>query len=167
MTKYLESHRTGELIKAHRTALGVSFPELLRAAGPGMDEAFRFVEKAQRPAIEMIETHHAALMAAYVGAADAHLVPLARREQWYATSQDAVLWQLAMESNPRISWWWGVRHHDAPRGAWCHLCGSVIHRYDVGRGMTSRARKAVMRHRLEHIEELTAAPAASNEKKAK
>jgi hypothetical protein len=66
-----------------------------------------------------------------------------------------------MEHNPRVVWWWGVRSDIAPRGAWCYLCEQLIHGYDVGRGMTAPARRAIMAHRLTHINNLTATEAES------
>lgn len=164
MAEYLAGYRVGAQIKEHRLFLGVGFPQLLRAADPGKDEIFRFVEKAQRPAIKLIEEHHTALMAAYAAGGTTPDVPLARREQWLSTGQDQILWRQAMTSNPRVVWWWGVRSDTGPRGAWCHLCGSMIHGYDVGRGLTAPARKAVMAHRLEHIRDLGADAAQTRKK---
>lgn len=149
----------GAWIKAHRAALGVLMSDLINEAGPGSERILRHTERAQRPDVNLIETHHAALMAAYVTSGHTPAVPLARREQWYANEYDAALWIEASHINPRVSWWWGVRSNAVPRGAWCHLCGRLIHGYDAGRGMTPPARKAVMAHRLEHINEMRAATA--------
>lgn len=160
MAEYFEGRRVGAWIKAHREMLGVLFSELLDAAGPGSETMLRHAERAERPTIELIEYHHAALMAAYVNAGRTQGAAFARREQWYANEYDAALWQDASQTNPRVSWWWGVRSNAAPRGAWCYLCSEMIHGYDAGRGMTKRSRKAVMAHRLMHIKTLTAASAA-------
>lgn len=161
MTEYFEDHKVGASIKAHRSALGVLLSDLINEAGPGSETILRHVERATRPAVHLIEQHHTALMAAYVTGGHTPAVPLARREQWYANEHDTALWIEASRINPRVSWWWGVRSNAVPRGAWCYLCESLIHGYDVGRGMTKRARKAVMAHRLEHLTQPTAKAAPS------
>ena len=158
-----EDARVGAHLREHRTYLGVEREEMI-GERPRTDwAALRFVERAQRPASHLVEAHHAALMAAYVGAPGARPVPLARREQWYATPADKALWDRVMEDNPRVSWWWGVTRNTASRGAFCYLCNTLIHGYDVGRGLTARARYAVMDHRLRHITNTIAATAAPRE----
>lgn len=161
MGDYFEDHKIGQYLRGHREMLGVARSQILGGGYRMSDTDLRHVERAEHPAVKLVEAHHAALMAAYVTDGTTPAVPLARREQWYANAYDAALWQQASEANPRISWWWGVRSDQAPRGAWCHLCRNMIHGYDVGRGMTGRARKAVMAHRLEHIKDLIAADAAT------
>jgi hypothetical protein len=160
MAELFEDHRVGAHLKAHREHLGVSFAELIEAAGVGTDERMRWIERASHPAIALIERHHQALMNAYVIAEGQVACPMARREQWYATEADQTLWLEAVQTRPQIVWWWGVRKDAAPRGAWCYLCDRMIHGYDVGRGMTRRARQAVMAHRYEHLTD-QAAPAAT------
>ena len=160
MGEYFEGNHVGAWIKAHRESLGVLLSDLINAAGPGSERTLRHTERAQRPRIDLVEQHHAALMCAYVNEGRTQGAIHARREQWYANERDQALWQCALETNPRVSWWWGARATPAPRGAWCHVCGELIHGYDVGRGMTKRARKAVMAHRLEHINQMSAATAA-------
>jgi hypothetical protein len=160
VTEYFEDRQVGAHLRAHRERLGVARSELIAAYTDGSDQDVRFAERAEHPALRVIERYHTALMAAYVGAPGRFVVPLARREQWYATEADTALWQQAMQASPAVVWWWGVRSQTSPRGAWCHLCNTMIHGYDVGRGMTARARKAVMAHRLQHISTLTAASAA-------
>lgn len=160
MTDYFEDHRVGAHLRSHREHLGVARSAMIGPAPRATYDTVRFAERAERPAIAIIETYHAALMAAYTAPGEHLPTPLARREQWYATEADVTLWREAMVTNPRVSWWWGVRSDTAPRGAYCHLCTRMIHGYDVGRGLTGRARKAVMAHRLTHIRALTATPAA-------
>ena len=160
MGEYFEGNRVGAWVASHRALLGVRFSDLIAAAGPGSEQAIRHAERAERPSVELLERHHAALMAAYVTDGTVPAVSLARREQWYANEYDAALWMDASERNPRVSWWWGLRHHKGPRGAWCYVCEALIHGYDVGRGMTVPARQAVMAHRLMHINEMIAASAA-------
>jgi len=158
--EYFEDRRVGASIRFHRESLGLLFSDLIDAAGPGSERMLRHTERAERPRIDLVEHHHAALMAAYANAGRTLGATLARREQWYATEADRILWHLAMDSRPQVAWWWGVRADPGPRGAWCYVCDRMIHGYDVGRGMTKRARKAVMAHRLEHINILTAEAAA-------
>lgn len=160
MTEYFEEGKAGPRIKAHRTALGIQLSDLIDAAGPGSETILRHAERAERPALKVIEAHHTALMIAYAAGAGTGATPLARREQWYATELDAILWHRAMEARPQIAWWWGVRSDNTPRGAFCYVCEQMIHGYDVGRGLTRRARAAVMLHRLTHINEMTATAAA-------
>lgn len=162
-----EDARVGAHLREHRTYLGVEREEMI-GDKPRTDwAALRFVERAQRPASHLVEAHHAALMAAYVGAENARPVTLARREQWYATAADKALWDRAMEGNPRVSWWWGIASTPGARGAFCHLCTELIHGYDVGRGLTARARYAVMNHRLMHITNPAALAAGLEEKRTK
>lgn len=151
MAEYLEDRRTGAHLRAHREALGLTRPDLYAAAHHQHDETLRWTERAEHPALHLIEAHHAALIDAYAAAPAPVPVPLARREQWYTTDADQVLWRAALARQPRVSWWWGVRSDAAPRGAYCHLCQAMIHGYDVGRGMTRRARRAVMAHRYQHV----------------
>lgn len=151
-----EDRRVGAHIKAHREHIGVSLREIIAAAGAGSDRTIRFVERAERPSIELIEGHHDALMAAYALAEDLSSVPLARREQWYATVDDEVLWQVAMQSSPSVVWWWAARNEQGRRGAWCNICSALVHGYDTGRGLTRPARVKVMAHRLTHINTLIA-----------
>jgi len=163
VTEYFEDHRVGAHLLGHREYLGVARSAMIGPAPLLSYDTVRFAERAERPAMKIIEGYHAALMAAYTAPADRLPAPLARREQWYATEADTDLWHQAMQANPRVSWWWGVRSEAAPRGAYCHLCTRMIHGYDVGRGMTGRARKAVMAHRLQHLRTPAATPAAEQE----
>lgn len=150
-TDYFEDHKIGAHIKAHRQSLGVLLSDLINAAGPASESMLRHAERAQRPNLDLVEYHHAALMTAYGNEGRTQAAILARREQWYTTAADTTLWHKALETNPAVSWWWGAVTATTPRGAWCYLCNHMIHGYDVGRGMTKRARKAVMAHRLQHI----------------
>lgn len=152
-----EVAKVGAAIMAHRIALGVSFGELVTAGGPGTDQTFRFVERADHPSILMIERHHAALMQAWPAATGGRRVQLPRREQWYATEEDMGLWHRAMATSATVGWWWAARNEQERRGVLCHLCSEIVHGYDVGRGVTAPVRKAVMAHRMIHITELRAA----------
>lgn len=144
----------GAAIKAHREFLGVPLDEVKRRVSVARVHGVLRVERARRPAVADIETHHQAMIACWVESETAPAVQLARREQWYATEFDTDLWNLAKIISPSVAWWWGVKSGDGVRGAWCHLCGFLIHSYDVGRGVTRPVRLSVMHHRFEHYDKL-------------
>lgn len=152
-----ETDHAGKLLAAHREAHGVTLAQLARAMGQSRTREAEFIEKNARPPYMDVEAHHDALMDAWVTAARDKPFSLARREQWWATAADMSLWQHAMERAPQVQWWWGTRGKTGERGAWCNVCQTMIHTYDTGRGVTRNARRAIMVHRLAHINQLIAA----------
>lgn len=151
-----ESDHVGALIRLHRASLGVSIADMIRIYGPGNDREPRFVEAAKHPSVKLIERYHTMLMAAWITAEGSVVLPVARREQWWANEWDQALWHRAMDANRALQWWWSIQSDAAPRGAWCRLCNQMIHTYDVGRGLRRPGRLKVMQHRYGHVTELMA-----------
>lgn len=146
-----EVDHVGKAITTHRIALGVQLRHVIEAAGPGTDTVIKFVEAAKRPSAEMIERHHAAMMAAYTAHGTTTDVQVPRREQWWATVEDVHLWFSTLTGWPSVRWWWGIRRGEDGAGGYCYVCSQMIRTFDVGRGVTAPVRRAVMQHRFEHI----------------
>ncbi|HEX3513850.1 MAG TPA: hypothetical protein VHT26_07615 [Trebonia sp.] len=149
-----EDAHVGELLAGHREALGITQAQLATELGPRGIHVARHIEASALPAYGEVEDHHQALLEVFPLYGGTRPMSLARREQWWATAADAAMWQRAAEANPPVQWWWGTRGLTGERGAYCNLCQSMIHGYDSGRGMTRRARIAVMDHRLKHVNAL-------------
>ena len=146
-----EVPHVGTAIAGHRIALGVQLRHVIEAAGPGTDTQIKFVEAAKRPSPDMIERHHAALMAAYTAHGTTADVQVPRREQWWVTPEDVALWHGALIDYPSVRWWWGIRREQGGQGGYCYCCSEMIRTFDVGRGVTAPVRRAVMDHRYQHI----------------
>lgn len=150
-----EDAHVGKLLAEHRDAIGISLAELASCLGKHGLRVAHKIENHPLPSYGEVEDHHQALLECFPLYGGPKPMSLARREQWWATAADVAMWQAAAEANPPVQWWWGTRGLTGERGAYCNLCQSLIHGYDSGRGMTRRARIAVMHHRLKHINALT------------
>jgi hypothetical protein len=144
----------GPQLKAYRERRHILWGSLLTAAGPGQDEHLRWTEKAVKPSVSNIEFWHSVMLACHAAGIGDVDTSLCEREQWYTTPEDNRLWAQARAKGRGRAWWWAMRSDKTGRGAWCYVCGELIHRYDIGRGMTRNARYAVMAHRLTHVENL-------------
>ena len=160
----VEVDHVGRALAEHRDRLMVEFGELVLAADAPMNQMLARIEKSRALTVDHIEIHHTALMKAWADVVARASVPVAIREQWYTAPEDWSLWHRAMKLRPSVVWWWGVRTEPEARGAWCYVCDAQIHRYDVGRGLTKRARLMVMTHRYGHVIALeTTAPEQTKE----
>ena len=149
-----EEGHVGALLAGHREQLGLTVEQVGAELGRRGTSQVWNIEHLPRPDYAQIEHHHQAVLEAFVHGGNPKPIGLARREQWWATAADMALWQAAASLNPPVNWWWGTRSAAGERGAWCNLCQELLHGYDSGRGMTRRARMAVMEHRLRHINAL-------------
>lgn len=153
----------GKAIKAHRELLEITFEQLVASDDRSDTKTLAFAERAPLPSIEVVERHHRALIDAVEIKGPTRITQKCRREQWWTTDLDMELWRRASDLSPAVVWWWGIRLKSGERGAWCYLCRSLIHGYDVGRGVTAAARKAVMDHRMDHHDRIKAAKSAAKE----
>ena len=147
----IEVRHVGAALAEHRENHSVSLDEM-REVTPNAD-AMEFKQIEASPGLDVwfLERHHKALQAAWELTAPRVSITLAMRMQWYTTPADWQLWQQVMEHRPGVAWWWGNRT-DLPRsGAHCYACGQLIYAYNVVRGMTKPARRAVMTHRYGHL----------------
>lgn len=147
----IEVYHVGAALAEHRENHGVSL-EQMREVTPGSDPLeFKKIEASPGLDVWFLERHHKALQAAWELTEPRSSLTLAMRMQWYATPADWDLWHKTMEHRPQVSWWWGNRT-DLPRsGAHCYACGELIYAFNVVRGMTKPARRAVMTHRYGHL----------------
>jgi hypothetical protein len=143
--------KTGSLLRLHRLNYGVEIMDVLAANKRVEPEHIRFAENADHPATTVIELWYKATLPALAARLEFARMPYAARNQWYHNEADTLLWNTAAETNRRISWWWGMRKARPPRGAWCWICGELIHGYDTAGDMSAVARAAVMTHRAGHL----------------
>jgi hypothetical protein len=147
----VEVYHVGAALAEHRENHGVTF-EQMAAVTPGADlMEFKKIEASPGLDVWFLDRHHKALQAAWELATPRPALTLALRMQWYATPADWALWHQVMETRPGVSWWWGTRTDLERAGAHCYACGKLIYAFNVVRGMTKPARRAVMTHRYAHV----------------
>lgn len=154
-----EHIHVGRALKAHRELLGIDLVQMYRARPMGAAFDIRWCESAQKPSAQRIRWYHDTLITAYTAAGSEADVPFGRREQWWDTALDRLLWQDALEIRRGVHWWWAPRQLDGRMGALCYLCTTMIHTYDIKSGATHPMRVAVMEHRDEHWRRLHPQPA--------
>ena len=147
----IEVEHIGAALTEHRARLKLDTLDMAAAAGGEHLREIEQMEKCRRLNVDQVERYHRMLLLAYKQATEPRQIQSALRDQWYATADDWILWNRAMQLRPAVVWWWGARSEPEARGAWCHVCAAPIHRYDVGRGLTKRARLMVMTHRYGHV----------------
>lgn len=145
------TYHVGRALVRHRLALGVERDAMIRHAGPGMDHQVRWIENAACPSVLRLDWWHYTMIEAYEALDDPPPVPAGQREQWWSDEIDTDLWHAASLRRRTVSWWWAPRRAPQGTGALCYLCDTLIHPYDIGRGVTRPVRLAVMTHRATHI----------------
>jgi hypothetical protein len=114
-------------------------------------------ESAPNPSVRDVRLWYSVFLATVRSRASWTQRSYAERNQWYATGTDHRLHGQVTREGTRAAWWWGMAKEAPPRGAWCYVCATMIHTYDVSSVMSHAARAAVMDHRAAHIRELLAA----------
>jgi hypothetical protein len=111
-------------------------------------------ESLPRPPVGAVRVWYSALIRAVANKASWQKQTYAERNQWYSTTMDRRLTDVANTRAQRVLWWWGQVKAVAPRGAWCYVCNEMIHTYDVSSMMSHAARVSVMSHRAFHVQAL-------------
>lgn len=149
-----ERAHIGKALDAHRIALGIHEAEI-RQFAPEFDAAeLAWLYSTLEPSILRIRRFHYALMEVYERLPTPTAVPVPFREQWFTTRHDQLLHSNVLMSGRRTAWWWGARRTERGTGAYCYVCDTLIHPYDLGRGVTHPVRFAVMQHRAGHVARL-------------
>jgi hypothetical protein len=148
----------GRALKTHREMLHVDDAALAKALGEAGYVGFRFAEAAVIPSIRVIRWYHGGVLTAFKQRPGGSTVSMGLREQWWATEADSALCRAAYDRHPRSRWWWAPRKTERGAGAYCYVCDTLIHPYDVGHDVTHNARLAVMEHRAAHITPGVSAP---------
>lgn len=141
----------GRQLVAHRDALGVTAGMLERVAGHGDVLDIRWIEQATEPSILRIRRYHWLVIEAYEAQDVKPAVSVGFREQWFTSPRDATLHHQILSGGRRTAWWWNAARTERGAGAFCYVCNTLIHAYDLTRGMTHPARLAVMNHRAGHV----------------
>jgi hypothetical protein len=141
----------GRQLAAHRTALGVS-AEAMASVDKGHSlMEIGWTEGADMPSVLRIRRWHWIMIEAYEALAHPADASVPFREQWFTTRHDQLLHRHVMAAGRRSAWWWGAARTPRGAGAFCYYCNTLIHAYDLGRGVTHPVRLSVMNHRAEHV----------------
>lgn len=152
----------GRALREHRDALGVTESAMAAAGGEGSRQELMWMVQAAQLSVLRIRRFHWLLIEAYEALDPPVRAPGPLREQWFTTRHDQVLHHQALGSGRRTAWWWGASRTPRGAGAFCYVCSTLIHPYDLGRGATHPVRLAVMNHRAAHVADLIGVTATPN-----
>jgi len=160
-----EGKAIGALLRVHRELLGVSDDDMIRHGGLGAWWDLKWTQNAAAPSELRVRHYYTVVREAIEHAAAPLTVPTCQAEQWYSTDRDTALCEKVWATGRRVAWWWGIRRTSRGAGAECYVCNTLIHAYDITRGMTHPARVSVMHHRADHVSELIQAAKRPGENK--
>lgn len=152
----IEDVHVGRQLAIHRENLGLTWSDVVAAWADEMPNTVGQIEHTARPHLWDLEAYHKAVIAAWEASVPRAETGRAMREQWITTDADWRLWDAAKTVSPTAKWWWGPRSDLRPGGAHCYICRTPIYGYNVQKGLSRPARRAVMAHRITHIDALAA-----------